>query len=100
MFNLKHFKLVKKLKNFQSDIDWLNFSASQSGYKDEFLESLISENKFVQEDMKLRFMVESIIKKEFPERLKDEKSYSYLVDCVVNRLKQKQLGDIPDNSGG
>ncbi len=99
MFNLKHFKLVKKLKNFQPNIDWLNFSATQQlNYKDEFLNSLMLENKFIQEDMKIRAMVESIIKKEFPERIKDEKSYSYLVDCVVNKLKQKQMKDIPASS--
>ncbi len=98
MFNLKHFKLVKKLKDIQPNISWLNFSFKQQlSDKDKFIDSLIADNKFIEEDMKLRLMVEDMIRKEFPERLKDEKSYSYFVDCVVNKLKQKQLGDISDS---
>ena len=101
MFNLKHFKLVKKLKNLRYNINWLNYSTKQQlTNKDEFIESLISDNKFIAEDLKIRKMVEEMIKKEFPERLKDKESYSYLVDCVVNKLKQNQLGDISDSNNG
>lgn len=97
MFNLKHFKLVKKLRNVQPNINWLNFSElRQTSEKDKFLNSLIDENKFVAEDMKIRAMVEDMIKKEFPERLQNKESYEYLVDSVVNKLKQQQLGDISE----
>jgi len=95
MFNLKHFKLVKKLRNIQPNVDWLNFSANQTN-KGKFLNSLINDNKFIQEDLKLRQMVEDMIKKEFPERLKNKESYEFLVDSVVNKLKQSQLGNIDD----
>ncbi len=97
MFNLKHFKLVKKLRNVQPNINWLNFSESrQTSERDKFLNSLIDENKFVAEDMKIRAMVEDMIKKEFPERLQNKESYEYLVDSVVNKLKQQQIGDISE----
>lgn len=97
MFNLKHFKLVKKLRNVQPNINWLNFSESrQTSDRDKFLNSLIDENKFVAEDMKIRAMVEDMIKKEFPERLQNKESYEYLVDSVVNKLKQQQIGDISE----
>jgi len=101
MFNLKHFKLVKRLKNIQPNIDWLSFSANHElTNKDKFLNSLINDNKFIQEDLKLRQMVEDMIKKEFPERLKNKESYDFLVDSVVNKLKQSQLGSIEDELEG
>lgn len=92
MFNLKRFKLVKELKNVKPQLNWLQFSRSRTTSKDALLDSLIAENKFVEEDLKIRAMVEDMIKKEFPERLKDKRSYDFLVDSVVNKLKQKQLG--------
>ncbi len=93
MFNLRQFRLVKELKNKKPQLNWLKFSGSQNR-NDEFLNSVIADNKFVEEDLKIRAMVEEMIKKEFPERLKDEKQYNYLVDCVVNKLKRQQLGNI------
>ena len=35
-----------------------------------------------------------MIKKEFPERLQNKESYEFLVDSVVNKLKQKQIKDL------
>ena len=35
-----------------------------------------------------------MLQKEFPERIKDKKNYDFLVDSVVNKLKQKQLGNV------
>ena len=92
MFNLKQFKLVKELKNAKPQWKWLQFSGTKNT-KDELLNSLIADNKFIAEELKIRAMVEDMIKKEFPERLKDEKQYKYLVDCVVNKLKRQQLGN-------
>ena len=92
MFNLKQFKLVKELKNSRPQWKWLQFSGSQKT-KDELLNSLMTDNKFVEEDLRIRAMVEDMLKREFPERLKDEKQYKYLVDCVVNKLKRQQLGN-------
>ena len=93
MFNLKQFKLVKELKNAKPQWKWLQFSGAKNT-KDELLNSLIADNKFIAEELRIRAMVEDMIKKEFPERLKDEKQYNYLVDCVVNKLKRQQLGKI------
>ena len=92
MFNLKQFKLVKELKNSKPQWKWLQFSGAKNT-KDELLNSLMADNKFVEEDLRIRAMVEDMIKREFPERLKDEKQYKYLVDCVVNKLKRQQLGN-------
>ena len=93
MFNLKQFKLVKELKSAKPQWKWLHFSGAKNT-KDELLNSLIADNKFIEEDLRIRAMVEDMIKREFPERLKDEKQYNYLVDCVVNKLKRQQLGKI------
>lgn len=74
---------------------WLRFASSKkSQSRNEFIESVISDNKFVQEDLKIRAMVEDMIKKEFPERLQNKESYEFLVDSVVNKLKQKQIKDL------
>ncbi len=92
MFNLKNFKLVKEMKNVKPKSQWLNFSNSKNAQtKDALLDSIIEENKFVEEDMKLRSMVEEMLVKEFSEKIKDMKSYDYLVDKVVNKLKKKQI---------
>lgn len=92
MFNLKQFKIVKELSKSKPQWKWLKFAdakKSQAG----ILDSIIADNKFVEEDLRIRAMVEEMIKKEFPERLKDKKQYDYLVDCVVSKLKRQQLGN-------
>ena len=92
MFNLKKFKLVKEMKNVKPKNQWLNFSSSKNAQtKDALLDSIIEENQFVEEDMKLRSMVEEMLVKEFSEKIKDMKSYDFLVDKVVNKLKKKQI---------
>ena len=92
MFNLRQFKLVKELKNKKPRMSWLKFSNSQNR-NDEFLNSVIADNKFVQEDLKIRAMVEEMLVKEFSESIKNIESYDFLVDSVVNKLKKKQLGN-------
>ncbi len=96
MFNLKHFKLVKELKNIKPQTNWLTFSlsANNSQSRNELLNSIIADNKFVKEDLKIRAMVEDMLQKEFSAEIKNIKSYDFLVDSVVNKLKQKQLGNI------
>ena len=95
MFNLKNFKLVKEIKNVKLKNQWLNFTGSKNPQtKDALLDSIIEENKFIEEDMKLRSMVEDMLVKEFSEKIKDMKSYEFLVDKVVNKLKKQQLGNI------
>ena len=58
------------------------------------MSSIITDNKFVEEDLKLRVMVEDMIKTEFGDRLKNHDEYEFLVDSVVHKLKQQQLGHI------
>ena len=95
MFNLKRFKIVKELKNVKSKTNWIGFSSLNSTNKQSaFLDAIISENQFVKEDLNIRKMVEETLVKEFSEDVKNLKSYDFLVDSVVNKLKQKQLGDI------
>ena len=91
MFNLKHLKLVKELKNGKSKINWLQFSSKNN--KSELLDEVISDNKFLQEDLKIRAMVEDMLQKEFSAEIKNIKDYDFLVDSVVNKLKSKQLGN-------
>ena len=42
-------------------------------------------------------MVEDMLKKEFSEEITKIKSYDFLVDSVVDKLKQKQLADFPSD---
>ena len=94
MFNVNKQNKTKETKNGKSKSNWLQFSST--GKKDELLASLMSDNKFIQEDLKLRAMVEDMLQKEFSEDIKNIKDYVFLVDSVVNKLKQKQLGNISD----
>lgn len=93
MFNLKKFKLVNKLKKVDLKSTWINFSNSRnnSQKKDELFESIISNNKFVEEDLKIRKVVEEMLVKEFSPAIKNHKSYNFLVDSVVNKLKMNEL---------
>ena len=96
MFNLKGFKLVKELKNIAPQLNWLSFSSARKNpsAKSELLKDVIGENKFVQEELRIRAMVEEMLEKEFSSSIRNIKSYDFLVDSVVNKLKQKQLGNI------
>ncbi len=95
MFNLKNFKLVKELKNVKPQLNWLKFTNErQTGTaKADFINSVIEGNKFVEDELKIRAMVEEMLEKEFSPDIKNIKGYDFLVDSVVNKLKQKQLND-------
>lgn len=92
MFGLKNIKLVKKLKDIKPQLGWLEFSSKQQS---KTVDEIIADNKFVEEDIKIRAMVEDMLEKEFSSDIKNLKQYNFLVDSVVNKLKQKQLGNIP-----
>lgn len=96
MFGLKKAKLVKELSNIKPQLDWLRFSGSKNSEKNrnDFLQEIASDNKFVLEDLKLRAMVEEMLEKEFSSDIKNIKSYNFLVDSVVNKLKNKQLSNV------
>ena len=93
MFGLKNFKLVNKLKD-TTKLNWLTFSNRNKIKKNDYMSSIIADNKFVEEDLRLRAMVEDMIKAEFGDKLKNHSEYEFLVDSVVNKLKQQQLGKV------
>ena len=93
MFGLKNFKLVNKLKD-TTKLNWLTFSNRNKIKKNDYMSSIIADNKFVEEDLRLRAMVEDMIKAEFGDKLTNHAEYEFLVDSVVNKLKQQQLGKV------
>ena len=93
MFGLKNFKLVNKLKD-TTKLNWLTFSNRNKIKKNDYMSSIIADNKFVEEDLRLRAMVEDMIKAEFGDKLTNHTEYEFLVDSVVNKLKQQQLGKV------
>ncbi len=95
MFNLNGSKSEKIKKDKSAKSGLLQFLSAKSD-NTEVLDSIISNSKFVKEDLKIRAMVEDMLVKEFSENIKDIKGYDFLVDSVVNKLKQKQLGNITD----
>ena len=94
MFNLGKFNFNKNKDNSKSKKEFLSFISSQSGNKKEFLDSIASDYSFVQDDIKLRAMVEDMLKEEFGSKFDNYKEYDFLVDSIVNKLKQEQLGDV------
>lgn len=96
MFNLKNFKLVSKLKNMKPQFGWLKFSSASQTSKGELFNTIISDKKFVQEDLKIRAMVEEVLRKEFGSKLDNHPDYEFLVDSVVDKLKKQQLGNSDD----
>ena len=97
MFGLKNVKLVKKLSNTDLKLGWFKFTNpidSDKSRKD-FIEEITQDNSFMHEDAKLRAMVEEMLEKEFSSDIKNIKSYDFLVDSVVNKLKNKQLKSVP-----
>ena len=93
MFNLNRSGKDKNYHDKNLKSDWLKFSSNS--IKDDFLASIARDNKFVIEDMKIRTMVVDMLKQEFGENIKNIKDYDYLVDSVVNRIKDKQLNIEP-----
>lgn len=90
MFSLRNFKLVKELTNKKPQMEWLQFSNSRNS-ESSFIDTLIEDNKFIEEDLKIRAMVEDMLQKEFSDEIKNIKSYDFLVDSVVNKLKKQQM---------
>lgn len=97
MFGLKNIKFVKKLSDATLKLDWLKFSQAQNSSKsrDKFMEEIMGNNSFIREDLKLREMVEDMLVKEFSPDIKNIKSYDFLVDSVVSKLKKNQLKTVP-----
>ncbi|MBQ9246798.1 hypothetical protein IJ182_11100 [bacterium] len=95
MFNINRSKTDKNANKNKSILDWLQFSSGNK--KDGLLDSVISDNKFLQDELEIRNMVEEMLVKEFSESIKNIKEYDFLVDSVVNKLKQQQLGDISED---
>lgn len=97
MFDLKNVKLVNKLSNANFKLGWFKATnpINSDTSRNKLIEEITKDNKFVQEDAKLRAMVEEMLEKEFSSDIKNIKSYDFLVDSVVNKLKNKQLKSVP-----
>jgi len=95
MFGLKNIKFVKELSDITPKTGWLKFSNLKSNpeKRDYYMSQIIGDNEFIREDMKLRKTVEEMLVKEFSDDIKKIKSYDFLVDSVVNRLKKGQIKD-------
>lgn len=89
MFNLNSSQNDKNPKKKNIKNDWFNFISN--GQKDKILSSLTEENTIVQEEYRLRSMVVDMLNKEFGEEIRNIKGYDYLVESVINKLKNKQL---------
>lgn len=89
MFNLNRSQENNNSNDKNIKSDWLNFSSNQK--KDDLLKNLAENNKFIKDELKLRSMVIEMIEKEFGKNIKNIRGYEYLVDSVINRLKNKQL---------
>lgn len=95
MFNINRSKTDKNSNKNKSILNWLQFSSDNK--KNELMDSLMEENKFLKDELNLRAMVEEMLVQEFSESIKNIKDYDFLVDSVVNKLKQQQLGNISED---
>lgn len=89
MFNLNRFKDGNNSDDKNIREKWLKFS--NNAKKDELLEALAVDNKFIRDDLKIRAMVIDMLDKEFGKNIRTLKSYDFLVDTVINKLKKNQL---------
>ena len=94
MFNLKNLKIVKELKSIKPRLKWLMFSQMQD-YKvnSKYIDMICSDNDVVEANNSLEDIVRASLIREFSPKIKDMKSYEFLVDAVVHNLKKKQLND-------
>ena len=93
MFNLNWSQDDKNSNENNIKSEWLKYSHSSK--KDEMFDILANDNKFIKEDVKLRSVVIDMLEKEFGKNIKNIKEYDFLVDSVVNKLKQNQLDEMP-----
>ena len=94
MIKLKEIKLVKKLKNVKPRLKWLMFSQMQDYKINSNYIDLICPNTTktaTQDHDYIESMVKETLIKEFSPEIQNLKSYDFLVDSIVNKLKQKQL---------
>ena len=89
MFNFRKKQNEETKKDLRKE---LSEFAGQTKKQDKFLTELMADNKFVSDEMQMRSTVESVLKEEFSEEIKDLKSYDILVDAVMHKLKKNQIG--------
>ena len=97
--NLKKFKIVRTLKDFNfAKLKWAMYNQLKE-YKiaSRYIDYLIPERKNINADNeKLEKMVRDTLLKEFSPKLKDMKSFDLLVDATVHNLKLQQMKAMGD----
>ena len=90
MTNLK--KFINSIKEaFDPRANLNTFSSQQAQERDDFIQSLSSNELKIQADeQRLEAMVRQQLKEEFP-NIEKSSSYDLLVDAVIHNYKSKQL---------
>lgn len=95
MFNLNKSDDSSNNNDKGLKLKWLNFLSGREN--DDMLNSIASETKFAAEDLRIRALVKDTLEKEFGKKITQIKNFDYLVDSVVNKLKENQLkASMPD----
>ena len=89
---LKNLKLVSKMNQVSPKLKWLMYDGIKD-YKinSAYLEMITGEKGAGCTHAKLETMVRDMLTREFSDKIKDKKSFEYLVDATVHRIKVKQL---------
>ena len=89
MFNLKFLKSLKEALDTKANL--VAFSNSQSLKREDYIQSLSSnELRIKADEQRLEAMVRQQLKEEFP-NIEKSSSYDLLVDAVIHNYKSKQL---------
>ena len=84
-------ELAKLLKGLNCYVNLIPYNETSSKYKKSDKETIM---KFY--DTLKKNNTNVTIRKEFGSKLDNHPDYEYLVDSVINKLKQEQLGDSDD----
>lgn len=91
MFKSNPSRDEKNSENKKLRAGWLSFLSEDR--KDSMLDAAYGSAGFIQEDLKIRAMAEDILKKEFGENISKIKNYDFLIDSIVNRIKENQMNE-------
>jgi len=98
MFNkIRNLKLVSRINEMSPKLKWLMYD----GIKDfkinsDYIEMITGEKGSGCSHAKIEAMVRDMLTREFSDKIADKKSFEYLVDATVHRIKVKQLEAMGD----
>ena len=95
---IKNLKLVSKMNEQVSPkLKWLMYDGIKD-YKinSTYLEMITGEKGAGCSHAKIEAMVRDMLSREFSDKIQDKKSFEYLVDATVHRIKVKQLEAMGD----